>query len=124
MWVVYADQTETYDIRGVHITKMVAPSTGASEVMACYVSIEPGAVSPPHHHDHEEVLIVLSGQLRATMGSEVATLQAGDSCIIPAFTLHHVANQGKEPCELISTMLIHTRFIREDGREVQPPWAM
>ncbi len=124
MWVVYADQTQTFDIRGVHVTKMVAPSSGASEIMACYVSIDPGAESPAHQHDHEEVLIILSGQLRATMGSEVATLQTGDSCIIPANTLHHVVNQESEPCELISTMLAHTRFVREDGREVQPPWAV
>lgn len=124
MWITYADQTQTFDIRGVRLTRMIAPSTGAREVTACYVSIDPGASSPPHWHDHDEGLIVLSGMVRATMGSEVATLQAGDSCVIPATMLHHVANIGEEPCEMVSTMLVHTRFFREDGREVAlPPWT-
>ena len=29
MWITYADQTQTFDIRGVRLTRMIAPSTGA-----------------------------------------------------------------------------------------------
>ena len=124
MWITYADQTQTFELRGVHLTRMIAPSTGAREVMACYVSIDPGAASPPHWHDHDEGLIILSGMVRAVMGSEIATLRSGDSCVIPANTLLHVKNLGDEPCEMVSTMLVHTRFFREDGSEITtPPWT-
>jgi quercetin dioxygenase-like cupin family protein len=81
-------------------------------------------VGPPHRHDVEEVIVVLSGSCTARIGEETHTLSAGDACLIPAGTLHQVINSGEEAWECLTAMKVGARFIRPDGNETPtPPWT-
>ena len=52
-------------------------------VMTNFVTFEPDAVAPDHHHDEQQIAIVLSGELTFTVGAETRVMHAGDCVVIP-----------------------------------------
>jgi quercetin dioxygenase-like cupin family protein len=124
MTIIKSSDAQTFEVQGNHMTKLIAPSTGATEVMAWRAKLSPGAASPPHRHDVEEVVVVLSGSCIAKLDGAEHTLSAGDACVIPPNTLHQVINTSDEPWECITAMKVEARFIRPDGSETpSPPWT-
>jgi quercetin dioxygenase-like cupin family protein len=56
---------------------------GGDQVLLCRVRYEPGAVVPPHSHEHtEQVMYVLEGSLEMTVGSETRELGEGDVVVV------------------------------------------
>jgi quercetin dioxygenase-like cupin family protein len=49
-----------------------------------------GTATPMHRHEHESLLYVLQGRLRATVGSAVHELGPGDAILHPAGVEHGV----------------------------------
>jgi|SRR5687767_11763590 quercetin dioxygenase-like cupin family protein len=47
-----------------------------------------GQGARPHSHPHEQIVIVLSGKMRMTIGGEAAELQKGQAAHIPPNVLH------------------------------------
>ncbi|NJN19203.1 MAG: cupin domain-containing protein [Oscillochloris sp.] len=79
--------------------------------------------SPPHYHDRDETLVLISGRLRATVDNEVAELNPGDALLIPAGAIHQLANAGDQPAEWLIMSALPVRFFRPDGEELFPGWA-
>jgi uncharacterized cupin superfamily protein len=67
---------------------------GGCEMGFFEMRVPPGAnVPPPHSHlAHEELVYVLEGTLRYTVGTETRDLQAGDSMATPCGTVHAFSN--------------------------------
>ncbi|MEW5833574.1 MAG: cupin domain-containing protein [Pseudomonadota bacterium] len=67
-------------------------STGSSGIFELIVP--PGSdVPPPHSHtNNEEIIYVLSGMLRYTVGDDTRDLQPGDTMFTPKGTVHAFAN--------------------------------
>ena len=57
-----------------------------------YFEIEPGAESPLHDHDNEQINYVLEGELELSSGDETVTLKAGQVVIFPPYAPHQVRN--------------------------------
>lgn len=106
------------------MTKLIAPSAGAKETMAWRGKLEADASSPPHIHDHEEVVVILAGTVKVKIGEEEHTLQAWDAFEMPPQTLHQVINGGEEMFDSVIAMHVGTTFMRSDGQEnTPPPWT-
>jgi mannose-6-phosphate isomerase-like protein (cupin superfamily) len=58
------------------------------------VDAGPGEGPALHRHPYAEVLIVLKGQGRATVGDDVVEVGAGDVVVIPANVPHGFVNIG------------------------------
>lgn len=66
------------------------------------VVIHPGKSNPRHSHPScEEVLHLLSGRLRHSVGSEEVVLEAGDTLLVEAETPHHAVNIGETDAVMI-----------------------
>lgn len=66
------------------------------------VVIRAGQGNPRHSHTTcEEVLVLLRGRLRHTMGDETVTLEAGDTLTVAAGVAHGAACVGEEDAEMI-----------------------
>ena len=68
---------------------------GAAPEMSCFeMRVPPGAnVPPPHSHaDHEELVYVLDGTLRYTVGGETRDLKPGDAMGTPKGVPHAFSN--------------------------------
>jgi quercetin dioxygenase-like cupin family protein len=57
-------------------------------VMTNFVTFEPDAPAPMHHHFEQQIAIVLSGELSFTVGSETRLMHAGDCVVIPPHVEH------------------------------------
>lgn len=59
-------------------------------LMLVYVELDAGAVVPRHQHPHEQGGMVVSGQLRFTIGDETKECGPGDLYLIPPNVPHSV----------------------------------
>ncbi len=50
--------------------------------------IEKGSTLPEHHHVHEQVTNIVSGELEMTVGGETKVCKAGDVVVIPSDVPH------------------------------------
>jgi quercetin dioxygenase-like cupin family protein len=88
--------------------------------MGCFeMRVPPGSnVPPPHSHPaNEEIVYVLEGTLRYSVGSETRDLGPGDSMATPCGAVHGFSNAGDVTVRalVINTPDIGAQFFRETG---------
>jgi quercetin dioxygenase-like cupin family protein len=67
------------------LTWLASEALTGSQVTVGRVTIRPGMANPRHCHDNcEEVLYLLQGCLRHSVGDQSVELQAGDTLSVPA----------------------------------------
>lgn len=54
------------------------------------VDLAPGAVIPEHSHPHEQVGMMLRGEMRLTIAGEARLVKPGDIYIVPGGVVHSV----------------------------------
>jgi len=61
----------------------------SAEGFACFVWTDPpDARYEPHHHDHDESIWVVEGEIIFTAGGSALRLGAGDRLMLPRHTVH------------------------------------
>jgi quercetin dioxygenase-like cupin family protein len=63
-------------------------TTAGQNMMLSVVEFEPHAVVEPHQHPHEQMGVLLEGELTFTIGDEQRTLKPGDMWRIPGHVVH------------------------------------
>ena len=122
MPVLRYDDAPEFDLSGIPVLGLAAPSRGAHETLMYRVSLGPGDELPRHHHDHEEVFHVLSGSLTAFLDGEEIEVTEGDTVMIPPGVPHHSVG-GRGGAQVLAVLPTGTAMIRSDGQRVQPPWT-
>ena len=82
-------------VPGIRMNVMVG-----GRMMANWVRIEPGASVPTHAHEHEQIGLVLEGEILMTIGDETRALVPGHAYTIPG-NLPHSAVAGPQGCLVI-----------------------
>ena len=84
----------------------VGEETGAESLRLHLSSIIPGeAAHPPHAHEGEEILFLISGSGMATLGDDEHPMEAMAALFAPAGTRHGLRNNGDSP---ITYLIIRT----------------
>jgi quercetin dioxygenase-like cupin family protein len=97
-----AAPSETIRIGQIEIRYLQA--AGVAGDMSCFeMQVPPGAgVPPPHSHvEHEELVYVLDGTLRYTVGSVTRDLGPGDTMGTPRGVAHAFANPHPAPARVL-----------------------
>lgn len=68
-------------------------------VMVSLVTVEALADLPAHSHPHEQLIVLLKGELDMVIGDEPLTLKTGDTVAIPGNVPHSAF--AKTACELL-----------------------
>jgi quercetin dioxygenase-like cupin family protein len=71
--------------------------TGDGATLA-WTTLEPGHQPRPHSHEHEQIVYIVSGRVRFTVGDDVAELGPGDVLLVPSNVKHFAETLGSEPC--------------------------
>jgi len=77
----------------------------AAQTQTAVMTLQPGQESGEKGNEHaqsDQVLYVISGEIEAEIGSEKATLHAGDVVIVPAGAAHRFRNAGKTPAQTLN----------------------
>ena len=123
MPVIESSARESFELEGNFMKGLAVARDGVSELELWEARMAPGASTPPHSHDAEEVVIVVAGQLIAEVGGDETVARAGDCVVVPAGALHQLHNRGDKECHTIATFG-HTgvRTFLPDGEELMAPW--
>jgi quercetin dioxygenase-like cupin family protein len=109
---------------GANATAGIATaSRGAQEVSVIRQRQQPGGGNPPHTHDREEVMLVTEGSVEVRIGDDTVRLQAGDTLVVPAQTLHQLANSGETEAAWLLIAPAGVGFFHANGERADPVWA-
>lgn len=86
-------------------------TVAGENTMLSIVELEPRSEVLPHKHPHEQMGMLISGQLTFTIGDETRTIQAGEMWRIPGGVVHGCV-AGDEPAVALDVF----NPIREDYR--------
>lgn len=103
---------------------LATPRRGVVEVMVWRTRVAPGGGPPVHKHDHEEVVVVVSGT--GTFVEEDGTVHPfgpGDTIFAPAHSVHELKADDGVAVEWIACMPSGTKTFKPDGEELTTPWA-
>ena len=80
------------------------------------------APGTPHQITREEVLVCLTGTAHAELDEEHFTLPAGDSLLIPAYTLLR-SPHGNSGFRAMAILPVGGQVVRSGQPSFTPPWA-
>jgi quercetin dioxygenase-like cupin family protein len=79
------------------------------------VELDPGAVVGEHHHEHEQLGMVIRGAMRFTIGGDTRDLGPGETWTIPS-NVPHQAVAGPEGAVVIDVFAP----VRDDWASLEP----
>lgn len=87
---------------GLDMTRRVSGADTDGAFCAVEFELPPDEEIPPHiHHNEEEVLYVIEGEIKSQVGEETYDAPAGSCHTIPRGTAHGQSNHGTEPATLL-----------------------
>lgn len=76
------------------VTRRVFTGDGAT---LAWTTLDPGHEPNPHSHDFEQIVYIVSGRVRFTVGDQVTELGPGGMLVVPPNVLHFAETLGDEP---------------------------
>jgi quercetin dioxygenase-like cupin family protein len=76
-------------------------ATGNQSSAVVYFEIEPGHYLGSHTDSAEEIVLILSGTVEASLGDQTGQLSTGQAVLIPAMVPHGVRNIGDETARCV-----------------------
>lgn len=89
--------------KNVTVQRLIDIQDGADRFLMGIFEMEPNGATPPHYHDWEHEMYVLSGSLVIQLPAEKREipLQQGDAVFIPRGEQHGLATGPDERCRLL-----------------------
>ncbi|MFG2631087.1 cupin domain-containing protein [Streptomyces sp. NPDC048473] len=114
---------KVFDRDGFTFRPLAVPSRGSVELAIWALEIAPGAASEAHAMDREEVFVVVSGKVSATVAGLEVNAGDGDAIIVPAGTELQIRNTCAEnPATLTAVTSAGMKATVGDST-FPPPWA-
>ncbi|HEY6133373.1 MAG TPA: cupin domain-containing protein [Rubrivivax sp.] len=86
-------------------------------------TMAPGAATPPHRHDCEEVVLCLAGGGEVHTEGQVHRFGAGSTLVLPPDRDHQIFNTGRVPMETIGIFAATpVGTYLPDGAALELPW--
>ncbi|MFC4544329.1 cupin domain-containing protein [Halosolutus amylolyticus] len=100
----YQEHDDHARLRGYFPLTPGAPNgvdAGAENLIIVCIEIEPGDYLPSHRDSNEELLVVTTGRVEATIGDETIDLETGQCAVVPEMAPHGIYNGGDETARII-----------------------
>ena len=123
MPITDAGTASVHEMEGVRFTPLAAPSTGSSEICVWRVELPPHGDAVPHELTREEVIVILSGTARSSIGGQVRDVRAGGAVIVPAHTPFSLTAAGDEPVVALAYLPVGGQARMPGGTPFTPPWT-
>jgi mannose-6-phosphate isomerase-like protein (cupin superfamily) len=118
------DTLPVHRLPGIAHRTLAGARDGLDGLEVWMQTLDPGAETPAHRHDCDEVVVVTGGAGLCTIGAEEIAFAAASTLVIPAGAVHQVRNPGTEPLHLIAAFAATPVAARTAaGRPIPLPWA-
>jgi mannose-6-phosphate isomerase-like protein (cupin superfamily) len=123
MPLIKAATAPLFQLPGLTVNGLAAPSRGSAETSVWRLTLSPGAPAVPHSVTREEIFVALSGQATATVNGETHLVAAGDTLVVPPGETFDLANPGGEPFVALAVCPVGGQAVLPGEAPFVPPWA-
>jgi quercetin dioxygenase-like cupin family protein len=123
MNVIEQVRPEATALPGVAHTTLAGRADGLTGLSVWRQTLSPGAATPPHRHDCDEVVLCLAGW--GEVHTEGSVQRFGPDCtvVLPAHREHQLFNVGPLPLETVGIFAATPVVTRSpDGTPIDLPW--
>lgn len=108
---------------GIEHTTLACAGLGTGRVSLWRQALAPGAATPPHRHDCEEVVLVEAGRGQLLIDGGVVEFKADSTLVLPAGRDHQIVNHGDTPLHLLAVFpSTPVATMLPDGQPIALPW--
>lgn len=123
MIVIQQTRPEPAEIPGVAHATWAGEADGLTQVSVWRQSMQPGAATPSHSHDCDEVVLCTGGQGEVHADGQVHRFAAGCTLVLPRGLVHQIFNTGKVPLETTGVFgATPVVTLQPDGEALPLPW--
>ena len=109
---------------GILHATLAGSAQGLKQLSIWQQILEPGAATPPHRHDCEEVVLCSAGRGELRFGERKLNFGAHQTVCIPRNALHQIVNAGSGPLHLVAVFSKSPVDVYlPDGEPVVLPWS-
>ena len=106
-----------------HVT-LAGSAQGLNRLSVWRQQISPRTATPPHRHDCEEVVLILSGRGTLYIHGEEHPIGPQTTLVIEPDAVHQIVNTGDAPLDLIGIFGVSPVAVcLPDGTPLELPWA-
>lgn len=123
MYVIEQPRLEPAAIPGIAHATWAGAGDGLDQLSVWRQSMAPGAATPPHSHDCDEVVLCLGGTGEVHIDGVMHSFSHAQTIVLPKGKLHQLFNVGTTHLEIIGIFAatpVSTRL--PDGQAIQLPW--
>lgn len=121
MPIYSAADADQFEAHGSRFASYIRTARGSSSLCAWRLDVAPDQQGVTHRPDHEEVVLLLSGQLEVTLNDDRSTAQAGAVIHVPAGSNFRVDGGPDGASAWVTTTAGLTATIGDTT--MSPPWA-
>jgi mannose-6-phosphate isomerase-like protein (cupin superfamily) len=123
MYVTAHAQQQKAGLPGLEHVTLAGHAEGLSRLSVWQQSFAPGAATPPHRHDCEEVVVVKSGSGELHVEGKVIAFGPDSTITVPSNVLHQIFNTGATPLEITAALSASpVEVFLPDGARLDLPW--
>jgi mannose-6-phosphate isomerase-like protein (cupin superfamily) len=123
MPVIRAENAPHFNLPGLAVIGLAAPSRGAQETSVWRLRLEPSVPAVPHALDREEIFVGLAGRAHGKLGEQEIELGPGDTLIVPQGVCFSLAAAGAEAFEAVAVAPVGVHAIMAGREPFAPPWT-
>ena len=123
MPIVRTSDAVEHQMHGATFLSFVAPASGSRQLCAWRLEVAAGATGVAHRVNHEEVFLLLDGELSVTLDGASETLRPGDVAQVPAGAEVCIDNPSGRSASAWVTTAVGLEATLPDGSSVSPPWV-
>jgi quercetin dioxygenase-like cupin family protein len=117
------DQQRLFTTPNAVVCPLATKRLGASQVSVIRQRMQSGRKNPTHTQTHEEVMVLLSGDVQVMVGGVMAAMSAGDVLTVAAGVPHSIENTGATDAQWLIVSTSEMQFHGPEGQLMSPDWA-
>ncbi|AHI28051.1 cupin domain-containing protein [Marinobacter similis] len=123
MGIFKNSELETLELPGLRHQTIGGHKQGVKSMEVWVQTMAPGAATPVHRHECEEVILVLSGSGTCTVGDETFSFGPDSTLVLESDTVHQIVNTSGEEMKLVAALgMAPVRVKTGDGEPLPVPW--
>lgn len=123
MHVLTQDRPLPAPIPGLAHATWAGQDHGLTQLSLWRQTLAPGAATPPHHHDCDEVVLCQLGDGELHINGTVQRFGAAQTLVLPKGRPHQIVNRGTGPLEILGIFgSTPVATFGPDGTALALPW--
>lgn len=124
MSIIPHSSRQEFGLPGIKHQTLASAADQLKQLEVWMQTLEPGAASPVHYHECEEVIVVLRGSGRLTVEEKTTAFGAGSTIVVLPKQVHQLINGDEEEMVIIAQLSeTPARVFAPDGSVMTLPWS-